>query len=93
MLNRLDFIFDKLVFVMEMLSVFFDVLTGCVCTTEMNEELFASLHFSVSRNVGNYQSILQKIEDVSVFENLRSDISFLLFLPFCGFLLTCLRMA
>jgi hypothetical protein len=43
------------VFVMETLTVFFDVPTGRVRTTELNTKLFASVHFSVSRNVGNYQ--------------------------------------
>jgi len=53
---------------METLTVFFDILTRCDCTTELNAKLFASVQFSVSRNVGNHQSTLRNIS-----ENLRSQ--------------------
>jgi len=60
-LNRLDFTTDRLVYVIETLTLFFDVLTGRVCTAEMNAKLFASVYFSVPQNVGNYQSTLRNI--------------------------------
>jgi hypothetical protein len=68
-LNRLDFTTDRLVFVIETLIVFFDVLTGRVCTSEMSAKLFASVHFSVSRNVGNYQSVLRNISENRSFQS------------------------